>query len=34
MLGRTKVGFAPYRPYPFFSKVGTVAFSVARLLKR
>jgi hypothetical protein len=32
MLGRTNVGFAPYRPYPFFSKVGTVAF--ARLLER
>src|SRR6266446_2463740 len=26
ILGRTKVGFAPYRPYPFFSKVSTVAF--------
>jgi hypothetical protein len=31
--GRTKVGFAPYRPYPFFRKVSTVAFS-ARLLER
>jgi hypothetical protein len=31
ILGRTKVGFAPYRPYPSF-EASTVAFSVARLL--
>jgi hypothetical protein len=26
MLGRTKVGFAPYRPYPFFRRLAPWPF--------
>jgi hypothetical protein len=34
ILGRTKVGFAPYRPYPFFRRLAPWRFrSVAGRLK-
>src|SRR2546430_16877552 len=33
-FGRGLRWFCPYRPYPFISKVSTVAFSMAQLLER